>query len=262
MQHYEDPEAPQSREEFEDHIGLIVSRLRNCGFVCKNFLDLLQTSDDDGLTHRVINSLKPGVLDLLSLPVNSLTPDDFAQFPRVEMVLPIPGVHQPVEGGVYLLLVESTEGVEWALYVGCSGACGFRSVRSILTRQLALIPRRLVHHHYDVIKAEANESTQLHAVCKRLKAQPQMIQIAADEPEPQPGFREFAESVLTVKLNTLHEAADKRHGRHLTFVKDMQPESASQPTFIGCNRALSINQAVSSDTQAVESDIECRKCNA
>lgn len=52
----------------------------------------LLITPDDGLTDRAIKSLKPGVIDLLSLPVGSLTSDDFADFPRVQIVQAVPRV--------------------------------------------------------------------------------------------------------------------------------------------------------------------------
>lgn len=104
-------EPPQSREDFEAHIHQIVSGLRNCNFVSKSFVDFMK-HPDDSLTRSSIKSLKPGVIDLLSLAVESLTSDDFAAFPRMQMVQPVTEFYQPQVGGVYVLLIESADGVE------------------------------------------------------------------------------------------------------------------------------------------------------
>lgn len=119
---------------------------------------------------------------------------------------------------------------------------------------------RLWSHFDNLRKAHDDGSTGVYAVCKRLKAQPQMIQLAVDEPESPFGFKEFVESVIMVKLNTIHEVKTGWLERQLAFVKDMQPPSDGQPAFIGCNRQLSISQAVNSAVRP-EAEIECRHCN-
>lgn len=121
----------EQHEEFRADIKRIVSGLRSSGFACTNFAQLLTGNDDDSLTRRVIGTLTPEAVALLSIPVEHLTVEDFNEFPRVSMAFPsqvavLGQLDLEQEAGVYVLLIEGKDGTQWALYVGCSGAMGFR----------------------------------------------------------------------------------------------------------------------------------------
>jgi hypothetical protein len=119
---------------------------------------------------------------------------------------------------------------------------------------------RLVSHHTTLAKSHDDGSICLYHVVKRLEAVPEAIHIWQDDEEPEFGMRELMENVFVLRMDTLHGTPSNRTPGHAEFALSLQPNPGRTPTFIGCNKALPINQGVCS-TAHTEPTMNCRNCN-